>query len=223
MRNYFIMLLIVLFSFSAALAQDDKPFMAKGDKAILFEFSGLDNLGAHSFEGGIGGKYYLSQDMAIRGGLQLASINEDYPFQGSGGVDGEAYASRFGVSAAIEFHLSTKRVSPYYGAGVGLSFTSTESKSVEADPVDQVTIKNDSNGEFGYFGGTEFDIFGMLGTEIYIFDNFSLAAEYRLGFSYLSRKDEEITQGNQSTSVKQGSRQEFGLASAGVLTLAIYF
>ena len=223
MRRLMAFIIVYALSVGITFAQEDKPFMAKGDKAILFEFSGLDNLGARSFEGGIGGKYYLSQDMAIRGGIQLASINEDYPFQGSGGVDGEAYASRFGVSAAIEFHLSTKRVSPYYGAGVGLSFTSTESKSVEADPADQVTIKNNSDGEFGYFGGTEFDIFGMLGTEIYIFDNFSLAAEYRLGFSYLSRKDEEISQGNQSTSIKQGSRQEFGLASAGVLTLAIYF
>ena len=223
MRNILVIILSVLLVTAVAFGQDDKPFTAKGDKALLFEFSGLANLGANSFNGGIGAKYFLSQDMAIRGGFQVASISEDYPFQGTGGADGEAFASSFGISAAIEFHLNTKRVSPYYGGGVGLSFTSTESKSTVANPDNQVTIKNDSNGEFGYFAGTQIEVFGLLGAEVFILDNFSLAAEYRLGFSSLSRKDEEVTQGTQTTTTKQGSRQVFGLASAGVLTLAIYF
>ena len=223
MRQFLIILVVILLSVSLSFGQEDKPFMTKGDKALLFEFRGLNDLGAHSFNGGIGGKYYLSQDMAIRGGLQFVSINEDDPFQGTGGADGEASASQFGLSAALEIHLGTKRVSPYYGGGLGVSFTSTESKNAVANPDNQVTIKNNNNGEFGYYGGTEFNIFGMLGTEVYLFENFSLAAEYRLGFSYTSRKDEEVTQGNQTVTTKQGALQVIGIASSGVLTLAIYF
>jgi len=221
----YLTLILIVFSLLASplFAQQNKPFFEKGSKAVLFEFQGFDNLGANSFNGGIGGKYFIQPKLAIRGGVQFASISEDIPFQGTNGIDGEASATQFGIFGAVEYHLDTARVSPYLGGGLGVSFTSTESKSAEADPVDQVTIKNNRNGQFGYFGGTEFTLFGIAGVEIFIIKNLSLAAEYRLGLQQLSRKDEERTQGNTTVTTKQGSRMIWGLASAGVLTLAIYF
>lgn len=209
--------------FSLSFSQEEKPFIEKKSRALLFEFSGLDNLGANSFNGGIGGKYFLKSNMAIRAGLQFMNISEDDPFQGNGGIDGEAQATEFGISAALEVHLTSKRVSPYYGGGLALAFTSTESKSAEADPADQVTIKNNRNGEFGYYGGTEFTIYGLVGVEVFVLRNLSLAAEYRLGFSHISRKDEEATLGNTTVTTKLGSIRAIGIASAGVLTLAVYF
>jgi len=218
----FVSAVLLIFS-SLSFSQDDKPFFEKGSKALLFEFSGLDNLGANSFNGGIGGKYFLKSNLAIRAGLQFMNIKEDDPFQGTDGVDGEAQATRFGLSGALEVHLNATRVNPYFGAGLGLSLTSTESKSAEADPADQVTIKNDRDGEFGYYGGTELMFFGMLGVEIFVFKNLSVAAEYRLGFARESLKDEEATLGNTTVTTKQGSFSAFGIESSGVLTLAVYF
>ena len=220
----FFTLFIVFFLFSSiSFGQENNKYFKNGSKAFLFEFNGLDNLSANSFNGGIGGKYYLDTYMAVRGGVQFVSINEDYPFQGTGGADGEAEASQYGIFGAIEMHLNNSQVSPYWGGGLGISFTSTESKSTEADPIDQETIKNNRDGEFGYFGGTEFNIFGLLGVEIFILKNLSLAAEYRLGYSTLSRHDEEVTQGNVTVTTKQGSLDELGIESSGVLTLAVYF
>ena len=223
MAKFKITIMMVLLFFSLSWAQNNKPFFERGSKALLFEFSGFDNLGANSFNGGIGGKYFIKPHMAIRGSLQFVTIDEDIPFQGTGGIDGNSQASRFGFSGALEIHVNTGRVNPYFGGGFGLSFTSTKSKTDEADPIDQITIKNNSDGEFGYFGGTAFTIFGMVGVEIFVIENLSLAAEYRLGFANISRKDEEITQGNTTVTTKQGSIQGFGIESSGVLTLAVYF
>jgi hypothetical protein len=222
--NKLLSLLILFFLFSTLLlGQEDKTYFKAGSKAFLFEFRGLDNLSANSFNGGIGGKYFLMSNMAVRGGLQFVSISEDSPFQGTGGADGEAHATQYGIFGAVEMHLNTSRVSPYWGGGLEISFTSTESKTDVADPVDQETINNNRNGEFGYFGGTEFNIFGLLGVEIFIVKNLSLAAEYRLGFSTHSYSDQEVTQRNVTVTTKQGSRNEIGVASSGVLTLAVYF
>jgi len=213
--------IILIFTFSSVQAGD--PYLKKRSKALLFEFSGLDNLGANSFNGGIGGKYFIDNRMAIRGSLQFMTINETIPFQGTGGVNGESQANRFGLSAAVEVHFDTSRVNPYFGGGLGIAFTSTESKTAEADVADQTTTKNDRNGEFGYYGGTEFVIFGMIGVEIFIFNKLSLAAEYRLGYGNNSRKDMEITQGNTTTTFEQGSITGFGLESSGALILSVYF
>ena len=223
MSKFKIIFTMVLLFSSLSFGQSEKPFIEKGSKALLFEFSGFDNLGANSFNGGIGGKYFIKPHMAIRGSLQFVTIDEDIPFQGTGGIDGGAKASRFGFSGALEIHINTTRVNPYFGGGLGLSFTSTKSKTDEADPNDQVTIKNDRDGEFGYFGGTAFTIFGMVGVEIFVVENLSLAAEYRLGFASISRKDEEVTQVNTTVTTKQGSITGFGIESSGVLTLAVYF
>jgi opacity protein-like surface antigen len=223
MCKFVIVFMMVLLFFSSSLAQSNDTYFERGSKALLFEFSGFDNLGANSFNGGIGGKYFIQSHMAIRGSIQFMSIDEDIPFQGTGGIDGDAQANRFGFSGALEIHVNNGRVNPYFGGGLGLSFTSTKSKTDEADPNDQVTIKNSRDGEFGYFGGTVFTVFGMVGVEIFVIENLSLAAEYRLGFANISRKDEEITQGNTTVTTKQGSIQGFGIESSGVLTLAVYF
>ena len=225
MRKFIVCItgLVLFFSLSLGQDQEEKTFIEKSSKAILFDFSGLDNLGANEFNGGIGGKYYIKSNWAVRAGLQYMNISEDIPFQGTGGIDGETQASQFGISAALEIHMTKKRISPYYGAGLNLIFASTESKSAEADPTDQVIIKNDRNGEFGYDGGTELTIFGLVGVEVFVFKSLSLAAEYRLGFSHMSLKDEERTQGNTTVTFKQGSIQELGITSSGVLTLAVYF
>jgi hypothetical protein len=215
--------LTLFFTIAFGQEQEDKTFIDKGSKAILFEFSGLAYLGANEFNGGIGGKYFIKSNWAIRAGVQYINVSEDVPFQGTGGIDGEAQASQFGISAALEIHITRKRISPYYGAGLNLAFASTEYKSAEAIATDQVIIKNDRDGEFGYYGGTEITIFGLAGVEVFVFKSLSLAAEYRLGFSDISLKDEERTQGNTTVTYKQGSMKAFGIASSGVLTLAVYF
>lgn len=203
-------------------AQEEKPFMEKGARALLFELSGLDNIGVNSYRGGFGAKYFLNNDLAIRGSIQFANVRENNPFQGTDGVDGYEKASQFGLLAAVEKHLTTNRLSPYFGGGLGFSFTSTEEKTAAADADLQITYKNGSvfNGDFR--GETEFQIFGMLGAEIFILRMLSLSAEYQLIYAKSSAKDLEVTQGTTTQTFKQGGIRGLGIISVGVLTIAIY-
>lgn len=226
----FMLSLALCLTHSLALAQV-APALQSGSKALLFTFSGLDNLNANSFDGGFGAKYYLSPSMALRGGLQFASASEDNPANPPSGVqaqDGEISGTRVGISGALEFHGGAGRVTPMWGVGAAISIASTERKNPNFGPAsDQVIVKNSANGEningLNFAGGSQMDLFALLGAEFFIVKEASLSTEYRLGFSKISRKDQETTQGPNTSTTKLGGGSGFGIATAGVLTLAIYF
>jgi opacity protein-like surface antigen len=222
----------LLLANSSLLGQSVTPNLAKRAKALLFTFGGFSNLSAGSFEGGVGVKYYYKDKLGIRAGLQFASASAEIPANaptGVQGIDGERSATRFGVTAALEFHKGAGRVSPYLGGGLGFSTTSTETKlpSTGNPPPDPVTVKNDRNGEningIGFLGGTNLNVFALAGVEFFLFNEVSIAAEYRLGFTNLARADEERTISGQTTTTKIGGSSNLGITNSGLLTLAIYF
>ncbi|MCI0698925.1 outer membrane beta-barrel protein [candidate division KSB1 bacterium] len=226
MKRPFSTVACLLLAPSLVLAQGAAPNLVKGSKAMLFSFNGFSNLGAGNFDGGIGVKYYYQQRWALRAGLQFSSLSEDIPANppaGVQGIDGERSGTRFGVSAAVERHAGTERVSAYLGGGLGFSTTSTESKSPAIGTASQTTVKNSQAGELGFLGGSSFNLFALAGVEFFLFKELSLAAEYRLGFLKLSRADQETTSGNQTSTIKVGDRSGFGIDNSGVLTLAVYF
>jgi hypothetical protein len=201
----------------ATRASDDvSPSLGIGSKAILFSFSGLSFLGAGAFNGGIGGKYFLWESMAIRGSLQFLTASKSTP---GATTDGSTSATQFGLGGAVEYHFLKTRVSPYVGGGISFSTTATTDKS-NTSP--QVTVKNRTAGEIigstTYLAGTGFGINGLGGIEFFITKELSLAAEYQLGYSLLSRADEVGT-----TTTKNGSLSTFGITATGLLTLACYF
>ncbi len=225
MRKLLVVLFVVI-SFSANIfAQEVKPAPMAGTAGILFTFSGFSNLGAGNFEGGFGGKYFFTKNFALRGIVSFTNASLTEP---TATIDEETSATRFGIGAAVEYHFMTKRVSPYIGGGVQFSTTSTEhsypsgfeEKTTETDY--SVSI----NGS-GFSGGTSFTVFGAVGAEFFLFDELSLAAEYRLGLESFSQADPEVkVEGpGYSTTVtgKGASTSVIALDSQGFLTLAIYF
>jgi hypothetical protein len=221
----------ILFVQTLALGQGVTPDLAKGKTAMLFSFSGLSNLSAGNFEGGLGVKYYYKEGVALRLGLQLATANRDLPANppaGVQGTDGEQSGTRLGISAAAEWHRGAGRANAYLGVGVGFATTSTESKNPVVGASSQTVVKNNDNGETiagvgTFLGGANLNVFALAGAEFFVFKEVSLAAEYRLGFSSLSRADEEITSGNQTITTKVGGSSGLGITNSGVLTLAFYF
>ena len=231
MKSPIAVVLAVFVSSSLVFAQET-PNFTTGTKALLFTFDGFSNLAAGNFEGGFGGKYYLSPSTALRAGVQLTTVSEDIPAnppEGSQGEDGELSASRFGVSGALEWHRNAGRVSPYLGLGLGFATTSTESRTAEDGnpPSEPTEIKNDDDGlridGETFFGGSALSFFGMAGVEFFLFKEVSLAAEYRFGFRRISRKDQEVTSGTFESTTEVGGSSGFGINSAGALTLAVYF
>lgn len=220
----------LLVSVSVAMAQDVMPSTGAGSKALLFSFQGF---GTGDFNGGIGGKFFLSNSLALRASVGMESANqEDLANPGTGLVGADGYQKAFQINASVggEYHLLTSRVSPYVGAQVIFSSTSTESKNSDeaatATAIDQTTVKNRLAGELGYRSGTGIGLSALLGAEFFITKELSLSGEYNLGYMGLSRPDQESirTINNVETKVttKVGSYSVIG-TGAGALTVAIYF
>ncbi len=208
------------------------PTLTSGTKAVLFTFDGLSFLRADNFDGGAGFKYFLSEENAIRVGLQMSkasSTEKANPVAPATGTDGKEEGTTFGISLALERHLRTARVSPYFGVGAGFSTTSTKAKNaVEGNPPGpQTTVKNLDGGHTisGTFfqGGSTVEVFGLGGFEFFLTEEVSFSAEYRLAFAKFSPKDEEITTGATTVTTQLGSSSLVDIASSGLFTLAIYF
>lgn len=235
MRSLTRLLSLVLFiplasSLSQETGMQRATYGSPGSSALLFSFSGLANLGANAFDGGIGMKWYRSSPWAYRAGLQFAIASRDIPATpppGGTGTDGSVSAWRLGVGGAAEYHLGTGRVSPFIGGGVGFSYTRTESKNAVTGGGAQTTIRNNINGETvsgqTFEGGMAISLYGMAGVEYFVSDEVSLAAEYRLGVLSTSRFDDERTSGNTTITTKSGSSLLFGISTGGALTLGVYF
>jgi hypothetical protein len=213
---------------SSSIAADDiTPSLDVNSKAVLFSIGGLSNLGADAFNGGFGVKYFIAQSLALRGSLQFITASQSNPANppaGTVGTDGSTSATQFGLTAAIEYHLTKTRVSPYVGGGLSFSTTSTTNKSAVVGAGAQIITKNRTTGEFvgenPYSGGFGFGIDGLAGVEFFIAKEVSLAAEYQLGYALLSRYNQEVVGG---LTTKAGSLNTVGISSTGLLTLAFYF
>ncbi len=220
MSKFLCLLVLVLVLCSFAFGQE-KPNFDAGSKALLFEWSGFSDLGANAYMGGIGGKYFISPLMGVRGALQFSHMKMTNPFNpvpgtNQTGKDGESTASLFGLAGAVEVHLSAQRVSPFFGGGISFQTTSTEEKDMVTDPNPQTTTKNAN-------GYNEFAIFGLVGVEFFLYKQMiSLAAEYDIGYAKRSYKDEEITSASTTVTYKQGSGSFYGIENSGMITLAVY-
>ncbi len=224
MKKFFGVLFTFIAISSFAFAQNEvRPMLSTGSTALLFEFSGLANIGAGNFEGGIGGKYYLNPNLALRGGLQFLNVTQSAPNDNL--PDDEVSATGFGLTAALEYHLRTGRVSPYLGGGISFTNISTdETQQVAGGKVTRSNAINGVNiGGDSYNAGSTIGVFGSLGVEFFLYKELSLGAEYRLGFSSTSQADEEVSQGNVTQTTKGGSISKIGLDSQGFITLAVYF
>jgi opacity protein-like surface antigen len=224
-----IALILVLFTCISFAQKDHDPFMYSGSKAVLFSFSGLSSLGANNFDGGAGMKFFVTQPMALRFGVQVGMSGTTTPAPTTAalpvGIDGTTSNTSFGVEAALEYHLTTSRLTPYLGGGVGFMMSSNERKPYAGPaPAGTVLYQEDYKNESG--AGTSLNFFALMGVEYFVVDAISLSAEYRLGYNILTPKDEEYTPAVASpvtVTTKGTSSHSLYLNSTGVLTLAVYF
>lgn len=174
---------------------------SQGNKAVLFNFSGLSNLGLGAYDGGIGGKYYISDGLAVRGMLNLL-VNNQTTKGAANFTDATDNTFGFGLGAGLEYHLPlASKVSPYFG-GV-LSFMTTAETITPSVFTGTVATSTKTT-------STGFGLGALMGVEYFFNQNISLAAEYQFGLLYDSRT-------NPST-----DEMTVGFQTAG-LTLAVYF
>jgi opacity protein-like surface antigen len=233
--------IVALFLFvpaSKTFGQDDASSVGAGSKAMLFTFSGLSVLGANAFDGGFGGKYFLTDAWALRAALRFATAFQsvNYPLTVPVGLSvkaGSQSGTRLGLTGDLEYHFLKSRVSPYAGGGLGITYTFTKSRTPEvgSPPPDPTITDNLRTGETingnTFIGGTAFNIGLIGGVEFFITKEVSLGAEYQFGYTLNARNKEKITSTTGSTTNTQTtsfpSAHFIGISSVGSLALAIYF
>ncbi len=197
---------------------DDMPTSVNaGSKALLFTFSGLNTLGANAYQGGIGGKFYLLDPLALRASLLLGIADQATPAPAAGGTAGDVNSLSIGLNAGAEYHLLKTRVSPYVGGQIGFTSTTNASKNAVATGISQTTITNVPP------AGFNFAFAALGGVEFFIIKELSLSAEYRLGYSVTAPYDQQTTTAGVTTTVKSGVAWNLGISSVGAFTLGFYF
>jgi len=223
-------LLSVAVAASMSFAQGVSPEITTGSKAVLFSFSGLANLAAGSYNGGVGGKYYLMTPIALRASLQFGMASQNIPTAvDSVGEDGSRSATLLGISVGGEYHLAFARVSPYGGAELAFSMVSTQNKTAINTNAnkDRTTTTNGAAGELGYIAATNLGINAIGGVEFFITKEISLSAEYKLGYQMALRPDQKtktnVGSTTTETTTKVPDASYFGISNNGAITLAVYF
>ncbi|MGA2506712.1 MAG: autotransporter outer membrane beta-barrel domain-containing protein [Chitinispirillaceae bacterium] len=220
----------IVMAVSFAFAEDFVTSVAPGSKAMLFSFSGLSNLGANTFNGGLGGKYFLTDVLALRGSLNYGHSHADVypdplPVTGQTEYDGFDNLTTMGISVGAEYHFGKARVSPYAGGQFLLSYTTSDSKDAGTANPPNVFYQTEFQ-DISPAAGTTFQISALAGVEFFLTKELSLSAEYQFGFSSLSHSDAKMIQqtptGTQTTTAKIAGSSAFNVSTT-LLTLSVYF
>ena len=177
---------------------------SKGHKELLFGFSGLSDLGAGSFNGGIGMRHYINDRTALRPGIQFgwSKHNPD-------GDNNDTRITTGGANLAWERHHASQvtSVSPYCGLGAGVNFA--QSKTTVGTTGDDKTT------------GMGFSAYGLAGFECGVADGVTLGGEYRLGFNWVKSKFEAA---GSTTSVETtDTGLNLGSANGAMLYLGVHW
>jgi opacity protein-like surface antigen len=208
MKRFLLVALALVFVAGAVQAAD--VVTTAGSKALVFQFNGLSNLGLGTYNGGIGMRYYLKDKLALRPGLELG-LSQDKTKAGiSGYSDDKVTDMGFGLSLALEKHMTpVQSISPYIGAGAGFNISNNKHEySVSSNPTTGTTLKVTDK-------GMGFGVFGLAGFEWGFTNSVTLGGEYRLGLNIGSGKTETERQGQATVTSNDSSSfgVGFGVAS----------
>lgn len=225
MKRVLLVLLAVVVLGNVAFAQES-PAIKSGAKSLNFTFGGFGGFGLTGSGpmGGVGLSYFLSNDAAVRLGLQVTSTSSKTPANpptGSTGTDGEASALVLGVGLDYLMYAGSGRVRPYMGGGLGVTFGSNTAKPPVIPAGPQPETKNDPT--VGPTGIT-FGVGAIVGAEVFIYNELSFSAEYNLNLITVnSPADMEVVSGSTTITTKQPSSTTIlGFGAAGA-TVHIYF
>src|SRR5579863_3682696 len=166
-----VMFVVMLFTAAViARAEDNMPITNSGASNFMFSFGGLGNLAAGPFltqsaggtssslipTYGVGYRYFISNDMAIRATLGVV-LNNTTNKGLTGFSDGTNDQTAFGIGAGVQWHMHPMAsISPYAGAEVGFLTGSTKvTPSVASGNSAPVTTTSGSDFGISVHAGAE--------------------------------------------------------------------
>lgn len=225
MKRLALLLLVLLFLTSVSPAGDPKPVAYSGAKALLFDLGGLAFLAAGDYGGGLGMKYYVAPDLALRFSLGFRTSSQtDKNLQSPlppGRVDESTLTNtEFILAPAVTYNVAKSSTVAAYVGGM-VSFNTSKAK--REGNSGSLGVDYDS-GESHRESTTGWGIAALLGVEWFPWENVSFSGEYRLGFTSSSTETESTTSAA-SVTVDGPTTTSFGLGSANnaALTLSVYF
>ncbi|MFQ3598294.1 MAG: outer membrane beta-barrel protein [Chloroherpetonaceae bacterium] len=209
--------LFLLFAYRAH-AQEITAKTKHQDAALLFQFNGFGNLttgGLGAVEtptdasgasttiiNGIGVKYYTAENVAARATFTFARETASQAQSGSISEFTET-STGIGVEGGVEVHLHNKRLSPYFGGLIGYS---------------KGSFSRTQGGNEVSASRSGFGIAGILGAEFFLFEQVSLAAEYRAVYQRATSFN-TLSNGTRTDAPEE---TRIGFFSQGFLTLGLY-
>jgi opacity protein-like surface antigen len=234
MKKLLVLILAAVMVSGPLFAQDVvRPVIKSGAKSLNFTFGGFGTFGltGAGVSGGISMSWFMSNDAALRIGLQAAVNNTKTPYNDltpngtNPGSDGTTSATQLGLGVDYLMYMNgmTARVKPFWGLGVDVISNSSDVKPSLPNTAPNGSVTETKNG--GATDGLTFGLGGILGAEFFLYSEMSLSAEYKLNFfSVTSRSDRVVSsKALPDVTTKQGSAtQILGFGSGGA-TLHIYF
>ncbi|MFI5201369.1 MAG: outer membrane beta-barrel protein [Candidatus Kapaibacterium sp.] len=195
-----------------------KPLTAQGSAAFMFTISGLGSFGIGSpglgsdtagpILFGVGGKWYLADDLALRVLLALHthSGNPNYPDSSSV----KPSSTQFGIGVGVEKHFRPLySTSPYVGAQISFADQSTDNGA-------------SGNAEFKTSSST-FGVAALAGFDWFFTKGIAAGAEMALGFSTTSNSTTGPSESGSSVTANKQSVTNIALATGGDVHLVVYF
>lgn len=213
MKRFFFVLLFSVMTVALTYAQDTKPKTNMGDVSLNFSFYGfgsfgltgplvgitpeggtlVDTLGGPVF--GVGGSYFVTDNIAIRLALAFNSVSNTTPINDS--LDAKDGRFTFGIAPALQVHLINAGPVTAY-TGVALTFATASISSGE----DSLEVSRTHTS----FGGGP-----IIGAQFFPWDNISLGVESQFGVTL------------NSTSTQVGSKDPVDGVSSFVLGFILPF
>lgn len=163
----------LIFGGAATADEREELPLGAGHGALLFTLGGLFSAAPSALDGvGIGGRYFMQDNLAIRAGVGLSFAGSERDVEGPG-QKSETDTSRIAAEAALEYTLF--RRGPVYIFAGGLA-------QVISASTDEKDVRETSS-----FG---FAVAGVVGANYFFDDSVSLGAEYRLGLEQVSGEEE---------------------------------
>ncbi len=154
-----------------------------GSTALLFTLTGLGEIGASDFMGGVGFNHFLGDDVALRAGIGFSNSSETTK-PTSESTESVESSTSFAIAPGIRFNLArNNNIAMYVGGQVAFGMTSGATKVAGEE-----TESNSS---------TMLGVGAFAGAEWFPWNNVSLGLEYGLGFSTESGKSKQGTNGTE--------------------------